>query len=157
MQKTCHYRCACGATGATVMGSALDEDALPCAACGKVNNPHLVSYGDPVRVPQNDGPLCFAKGRDYEFNKARNIPSMGRFVRSDQAQHELYQDRIGAAAKRARELRRGRGRRHDIQWEHIGKVPLELHESVVENERDKECWQKDPIGLLKATGCYFGD
>lgn len=139
-----------------VYDDALSDDAVTCAACGKVCNPQRTVYGD-CAPPQNDAPMCFAKGRDYQFNKARNIPNMGRRVRSDAAQHALYQDRIESAAKRAREARRSRSRRSDVQWEHVGRVPIEVYESVVENERDKLAWNKDPVGLMKRTGTWFGD
>lgn len=140
-----------------VYDDALSDDAVACSVCGKVCNPHRTSYGDDAPAPQAEAPMCFAKGRDYQYNKARNIPSMGRRVRSDAAQHALYQGRIESAAKRAREARRSRSRRSDVQWEHVGRVPIEVYESVVENERDKLAWNKDPVGLMKRTGTWFGD
>lgn len=140
-----------------VYEDALSDDAVACQACGQVCNPHLTVYGEDAPPPSNEAPMCFAKGRDYQYNKARNIPNMGRRVRSDAAQHALYQDRIESAARRARAARRDRGRKSDIQWEHVGRVPLEVYESVVENERDKLAWSKDPVGLMKRTGTWFGD
>lgn len=123
-----------------------DKPAAVACDCGGLA-PSIITGGAEIVV----------KGRPFQYDRSRNIPNMGRFVRSDAQQDRLYQGRWNTARNAAQEKRRSKSRKSDAQWEHVAKVPLEAHESVVENLRDKECWQKDPESLLKKTGFWFGD
>lgn len=123
---------------------------LPCPCCGKAAEPRITG-----------GFAVIAKDQDYAYNKARNIPNMGRRVRSDQQQDALYRDMVQTAKNNAARHRRDNSRKADAQFQHIAKVPLEVHESVVENERDKEVWAKavaaGDMSLFKKTGTYLGE
>lgn len=123
-----------------------DKPAALACSCGGLA-PSIITGGADVVV----------KGRPFEYDKSRNIPNMGRFVRSDQQQDRLYQTRWNNARNAELARRRSKSKKSDEAWQHVGRVPLEAHESVVENLRDKECWQKDPETLLKKTGFWFGD
>lgn len=155
MKKSCHYRCVCGIEGVRVYDDALADDDATCN-CGVRVRPHITSYGDDPPPPQNDAPMCFAKGREFTFNKKMNIPNMGRRVRSDAEQHALYMKRCGDRAKLVREQRRSRSRKSDIQWEHVARVPLEMHESAIETQGDKMFWNSDVESKLKRMGMWFG-
>lgn len=146
---TYEFACECGCTQTRACSWEARPASLPCE-CGKTAEPRITG-----------GFAVLSKGDDYEYNKARNIPNMGRRVRSDQQQDALYRDMVQTAKNRAAEHRRSRSRKDDAQFQHIAKVPLEVHESVVENERDKEVWAKavasGDMSLFKKTGTYLGD
>lgn len=156
MKKTAYFRCVCDKQVALALEGHDDIPPMHCE-CGAVTTVQRVSYGDDPPPPQADAPMCFAKGREFTFNKKMNIPSMGRFVRSDEEQHAIYQGRVAECAKKARENRRSRSKRNDIQWEHVARVPLEMHESAIETQGDKLFWNSDTENKLKRMGVWFGD
>lgn len=119
---------------------------LPCPECGGTAEP-VITGGQPPVV----------KGTDWQWDPKWCIPNIGRHVRSDAEQYRLHEQVVSHAKKQAAQARRDRGRRSDAQWEHVGKVPLEIYEGVVEHTKDKSVWQHDTENLLKKTGCWLGE
>lgn len=152
--KHVHYRCSAFHEFIVPMEGQREPKDRRCR-CGATATWKRISYGQEDDRRGHDGHI-FVKNRPYEYGKW-NVPSIGRFVRSDQEQHDLYGARIRDARKRAAEQRKSLSRKDDVQWELVGKTPLEVHESVVENENDRHAWHKDPEKWLKKTGTWVGE
>jgi len=123
--------------------------------CGQKARVVRIVWGESLDTSGDAGHI-YVKNRPYQYGKW-NVPSIGRFVRSDAEQDRLYGERIRDARKRAAEARKSCSRKGDVQWELVGKTPLEVHESVVENENDRHAWNKDPEKWLKKTGTWVGE
>lgn len=119
---------------------------LACEACGHTSEPLITGGIEPL-----------VKDTTWQWDRATNVPSMGRFVRSDQEQHRRYQKIVSEAKRDAKNFRKNLAKKDDTQLELIGRVPLEAHEGVVEALHDKQAWTKDTVGLLKKTGFYCGE
>ncbi len=155
MIRTGFYECSCGQKAAIEVEDR-DLPDMHCP-CGRTVGYKHVVYGKVEAAAPDNAPYCFVKGRDFVYDRSRNIPNIGRFHRSDDAQHRIHKDRWNRAATAAKQRRRDRRRKGDEDWQHVAKVPLEMHESIVENLKDKEAFQKDPETLLKKAGVWFGD
>jgi putative FmdB family regulatory protein len=121
-------------------------DVLPCP-CGK--EAQQVITGGLMGIVKGGTPI--------EYSKQYSIPNMGRFVRSDEQQHARYQDIVGTARNRANAHRTSASKKSDMQWEHVGCTPLEIHEYVSESTGDKQAFQKDPEYWLKKTDTWIGE
>lgn len=103
------------------------------------------------------GLMGIVKGSKLEYDKKFAIPNMGRFARSDESQHARYQEIVGSARKIADSRRKSLAKKDDMQWEHVGCTPLEIHEYVSESTGDKQAFQKDPEYWLKKTDTWIGE
>lgn len=143
------YKCDCGHVQERRFSMKDRPESVSCSECSGT-----------AQVQFSAGFTSFVKGRDWDWHGQRNkglcIPNTGRAVRSTAAQGRLHDQMIGEARNKAKADRRSMSKK-DVQWEHIGKTPIEVHEGVVEATGDKEIWQKDTVNLLKRTGCYLGD
>jgi hypothetical protein len=133
-----------------------DDEAWGAARCdcGAKTVMSIVRFGEGVPDLKSKPRISTT---DFKYDKKWNCPNIGRHVRSDIAQHRFNQRRVQEAKNRAAQKRRSKSKKSEEQWEHIGRTPIEVHESVVETLNDRNAWHKDPVGLLKATGTYLGE
>lgn len=140
------FRCPDGHTQCVACSYDNRPQALACQSCGKTAVPVI-----------SGGAAVFAKNRPWQYDKRWCIPNMGRHARSDTAQGRVYDQIVGQAKKVAKQSRRDLGKKDDLLFEHIGRVPLEVHEAVVEQTQDKNIWSSDTERLLKKTNCWLGE
>jgi hypothetical protein len=140
------YTCECGDVQERRFLMAERPAKIPCERCG-----------ESATLGPGGGIAAFVKGRDFQFDKRKCIPSIGRNVRSDEAQGRLYEQMVGEAKKGMKQFRRNGGLKKTDGFELVGRVPLELHEAVVEHQDDKNVWNSDPVDMLKRTNMYLGD
>lgn len=146
------FQCDAGHTTERSFSMADKPDDIACPAC----NRRAASL---LNVPK----MVFVRDREWQFDKRKNVPNQGwKKGVSDQQQHRHYVEMVQTAKKRQRAMRRDDGRKHDDGWEHLGRVPIEMHESIVEQQGDREFWQKAAQSgelkqVLKKTDCYLGD
>ena len=155
--KTVHFRCESFHEFFVVMDSSdhSDDNGRKCA-CGKHAKWFRIAWDPPGGSYGGHDGHVFVKNRPYAYGKW-NVPNIGRFHRTDQQQDELYAKRIKHARQRAHEQRKSLAAKDDVQWEHVGRMPLEMHESIVENENNRHVIHRDPEYWLKKTGCWLGE
>jgi putative FmdB family regulatory protein len=144
------YKCDCGYVQERRFSMKDRPQCLPCPGCK-----------GSAKVQMSFGFTSFVKGREWDWHaqngKGMCIPNVNRMQRTNEEQARLQAAGVAEAKRRKRVERRSCSRSHDVEWEHVGYTPLEVHEGVVEATGDKEVWQTDTENLLKKTGCWLGD
>lgn len=117
---------------------------LPCA-CGGVASPVITG-----------GREAFMKGRPMVYEHKYTMPNMGtRYGVSDEQQDRIYGGRIREARKKNAQRRRSLSRKDG--FDHVGKMPLEIEQYIMDSTGDKGAVMKDPETWLKKTGCWTGE
>jgi hypothetical protein len=120
-------------------------------------------------------PASFSRKRQYVGEKGFNLydenqktlvsgtidmgTSKANTRTAEQQEHECAKEvnRLRAQAKETARQRRGT-RRPDGELRHIGSVPAEMHQNVINAAGgDKAVWRNNLHKMLKRHGCYFGD
>ena len=102
--------------------------------------------------------ICIKAGTDsLVYDPKYTIPSMGRHVRSDEAQHQLYKKRVREAKKTDAQRRRSLSKKSDgDECKRIGVMPLEVNEYITEMTGDPAAVSRDPEYWHKVTGTWTG-
>lgn len=144
-----NYECLCGAQ--FTIDSEVSRVWEPCPDCGTS-----------VKANLGLGIYTYCANREWVYDKRKNVPNQGwKHGKSDMAQHRDYVRMMGAAKTRMAQARRDGGKKRDDEWTHLGRMPIEMHESIVEQQGDKEFFQKAAQSgeleqILKKTDCHLG-
>lgn len=141
------YDYECESCGAAIEHSCLmadRPDALVCQ-CG----------GNAARVFRSV-PESFVRGRPFDFDPSKNLPSFGRqFGRTDAQQHAHYKEVIERKRNAVHADNRSHSRK-DKEFEFIGVAPVESVLSFNRNVNDPEAAQTNPVEFHKRMGTYMG-
>lgn len=111
---------------------------------------------EPVISINTNPPIV--KGFEYHFDRSKVVGNNGKkYGRSAYTQAQHYGRMFTERMKQEREKQRSLSRRApDDGWEFVGGMPGEMHDSIVEQEGDKNVVLQDPVPFLKSTGLYCG-
>jgi len=164
-----HYTCKCGEAWQSTRSITKGPLSKPrCPSCGTRRTEH--NWRGPVDLPPSASRKRAYVGEKgfqlYDASKKTLVSGtidMGtrkaNTRTAEQQERECAKEvaRLRAQAKETARLRKSSHRPHG-EIRHIGSVPAEMHQAVVNAAGgDRNVWRHNLHKMLKRHGCFFGD